>query len=153
LLCPETLKDLGIVMTQTALDSYALSNGFGKTTSQMTEAEKVSLRFAFVQDQLKNATGDFARTQDSWANQTRILQLRFESLKATLFASLVKLEVDLVAESNELDVSLEPALPKTLSVNSLNLSLVATHHQIKNQSLIIKLLQNLIFRNYMKKVV
>lgn len=80
----ETLKDLGIVMTQTALDSYALANGYGKTTSAMTEAEKVSLRFAFVQDQLKNATGDFARTQDSWANQTRILQLRFESLKATL---------------------------------------------------------------------
>ena len=85
----ETLKDLGIVMTQTALDSYALSNDFGKTTSQMTEAEKVSLRFAFVQDQLKNATGDFARTQDSWANQTRILQLRFESLKATLGQGLI----------------------------------------------------------------
>lgn len=85
----ETLKDLGIVMTQTALDSYALSNGFGKTTSQMTEAEKVSLRFAFVQDQLKNATGDFARTQDSWANQTRILQLRFESLKATIGQGLI----------------------------------------------------------------
>lgn len=85
----ETLKDLGIVMTQTALDSYALSNGFGKTTSQMTEAEKVSLRFAFVQNQLKNATGDFARTQDSWANQTRILQLRFESLKATLGQGLI----------------------------------------------------------------
>lgn len=85
----ETLKDLGIVMTQTALDSYALSNGFGKTTSQMTEAEKVSLRFAFVQNQLKNATGDFARTQDSWANQTRILQLRFESLKATIGQGLI----------------------------------------------------------------
>lgn len=85
----ETLKDLGIVMTQTALDSYALANGYGKTTSAMTEAEKVSLRFAFVQNQLKNATGDFARTQDSWANQTRILQLRFESLKATIGQGLI----------------------------------------------------------------
>lgn len=85
----ETLKDLGIVMTQNALDAYALANGYGKTTSAMTEAEKVSLRFAFVQDQLKNATGDFARTQDSWANQTRILQLRFESLKATLGQGLI----------------------------------------------------------------
>jgi len=85
----ETLKDLGIVMTQTALDSYSLANGYGKTTSAMTEAEKVSLRFAFVQNQLKNATGDFARTQDSWANQTRILQLRFESLKATIGQGLI----------------------------------------------------------------
>lgn len=48
----ESLKDLGVVMTQTALDSYAMANGFGKTTSKMTEAEKVALRYAFVQDQL-----------------------------------------------------------------------------------------------------
>lgn len=85
----ETLKDLGIVMTQSALDAYALANGYGKTTSAMTEAEKVSLRFAFVQSQLQNATGDFARTQNSWANQTRILQLRFDSLKATIGQGLI----------------------------------------------------------------
>lgn len=85
----ESLKDLGVVMTQTALDSYALSNGFGKTTQKMTEAEKVSLRFAFVQDKLKNATGDFARTSDSWANQTRILNLQMDSLKANIGQGLI----------------------------------------------------------------
>ena len=41
----ESLKDLGVVMTQTALDSYAMANGFGKTTSAMTEQEKVALRY------------------------------------------------------------------------------------------------------------
>lgn len=85
----EALKDLGIVMTQSALDSYALSNGFGKTVQQMTEAEKVSLRYSFVLDQLSNAQGDFTRTQDSWANQVRILQLRFDSLKATIGQGLI----------------------------------------------------------------
>ena len=33
----ESLKDLGVVMTQTALDQYALNEGFGKTTAKMTE--------------------------------------------------------------------------------------------------------------------
>ncbi|WP_304960324.1 phage tail protein [Thomasclavelia cocleata] len=80
----ETLKDLGVVMTQSVLDQYALANGYGKTTSKMTEQEKVALRYAFVQDQLSMATGDFIKTQDSWANQTRILGLRFDSLKASL---------------------------------------------------------------------
>lgn len=80
----ESLKDLGVVMTQTSLDQYALANGFGKTTSAMSEQEKVALRMAFVTDQLSMASGDFIKTQDSWANQTRILQLRFESLKASL---------------------------------------------------------------------
>lgn len=87
----ESLKDLGVVMTQTALDSYALANGFGKTTSAMTEAEKVSLRYAFVQDQLSAAQGDFARTSDSWANQVRILQLQMESFMATIGQGLINL--------------------------------------------------------------
>ena len=80
----ETLKDLGIVMTQAALDQYALANGYGKTTAKMTEQEKVALRYAFVQQQLALAQGDFARTSDSWVNQTRILQLQFDSLRASL---------------------------------------------------------------------
>lgn len=80
----ESLKDLGVVMTQTALDQFALANGYGKTTAKMTEQEKVALRYAFVQQQLSLAQGDFARTSDSWANQVRILKLQFDSLRASL---------------------------------------------------------------------
>ena len=87
----ESLKDLGVVMTQTALDSYAMANGFGKTTSAMTEAEKVALRYQFVQDQLSAAQGDFARTSDSWANQCRILSLQTQSLIATIGQGLINL--------------------------------------------------------------
>ena len=85
----ESLKDLGVVMTQSALDSYALANGFGKTTSAMSEAEKVALRYSFVQDKLSAAQGDFARTSDSWANQTKVLSLQFESLKSTIGQGLI----------------------------------------------------------------
>lgn len=85
----ESLKELGIVMTQSALDSFALANGFGQTTKNMTEAEKVSLRYAFVQKQLATASGDFARTSNGWANQVRILSLQFESLKATIGQGLI----------------------------------------------------------------
>lgn len=85
----EALKELGVVMTQSALDAYALANGYGKTTKAMSEAEKVALRYAFVQNQLTVASGDFARTSDSWANQVRILKLNFESLKATIGQGLI----------------------------------------------------------------
>lgn len=87
----ETLKDLGVVMTQTNLDQYALNNGFGKTTAKMTEQEKVMLRYQYVTSALSNATGDFVKTQDSWANQTRILSLRFEQLKAFLGKGFIAL--------------------------------------------------------------
>lgn len=85
----ESLKDLGVVMTQAALDSYALANGYGKTTAAMTEQEKVALRYAFVMNQLSAASGDFIRTADGWANQTRLLTLQFEQLKATIGQGLI----------------------------------------------------------------
>lgn len=85
----ETLKDLGVVMTQSALDQYALANGYGKTTSEMTEQEEVALRLAFVQKQLSAASGDFIRTSDSWANQVRVMQLQLQSLKAIIGQGLI----------------------------------------------------------------
>lgn len=98
----ESLKDLGVVMTQTALDSYALANGYGKTTAQMTEAEKVSLRYAFVQQQLSAASGDFARTSSSWANQVRVLKLQIDSLKASIGQGLINLFTPIIQVVNNL---------------------------------------------------
>lgn len=98
----ESLKDLGIVMTQTALDSYALNNGFGKTTAKMTEQEKVMLRYQFVMSQLSLAQGDFARTSEGWANQTRVLGLRFEALKATLGQGFINIFTPIIKMINTL---------------------------------------------------
>lgn len=98
----ETLKDLGVVMTQTALDAYALENGFGKTTSAMSEAEKVALRYQFVQSKLSDVQGDFSRTSGSWANQVRILTLQFESLKAVIGQGLIRAFTPAIQAVNEL---------------------------------------------------
>lgn len=104
----ESLKDLGVVMTQAALDQYALANGFGKTTSAMSEQEKVSLRLAFVTDQLSLASGDFIRTQDSWANQTRVLALRFDDLKASLGKGFIAVFTPIVKGINWVLANLQP---------------------------------------------
>ena len=85
----ESLKELGVVMTQAALDQYALENGFGRTTSAMTEQEKVMLRYQFVLSKLDTAAGDFSRTADGWANQVRILKLQFDSLRASVGQGLI----------------------------------------------------------------
>lgn len=89
-------------MTQSALDAYAMANGYGKTTKAMSEAEKVALRYAFVQERLNGAAGDFARTSNSWANQTRILNLQFESLKATIGQGLINVLTPVLIVINQL---------------------------------------------------
>ena len=96
----ETLKDLGVVMTQNALDQYALANGYGRTTAKMSEQEKVALRYKFVLDKLSLANEDFARTSDSWANQTRVLGLRFNELKATLGQGFINIFTPIVKGIN-----------------------------------------------------
>ena len=98
----ESLKELGVVMTQNALDSFAMANGWGKTTAQMEEQEKVALRYAFVQKQLSAASGDFIRTQDSWANQMRILNLNFDSFKANIGQALINVFTPFLQILNQL---------------------------------------------------
>ncbi len=92
----EVLKQYGVVMTETALNEFALARGMGKTISQMSEQEKVSLRLAFVQDRLSASVGDFQRTQDGWANQTRVLSLQWESFKATIGQGLINVLTPIV---------------------------------------------------------
>lgn len=115
----ETLKDLGIVMTQSALDQYALANGYGKTTDKMSEQEKVSLRLAFVTEQLSAASGDFARTSDSWANKVRVLSLNFQSLKATLGQGFINILSPLVTLLNNIIVKLNRAAQYFVAFTSL----------------------------------
>ena len=69
----ESLKALGIVMTDANLEAYALANGYAKQYSEMEQNEKVMLRFNFVTSATKNSMGDFARTSGGMANQTRML--------------------------------------------------------------------------------
>lgn len=96
----ETLKELGIVMTENALNSYAQAQGINATVSAMSEQEKVALRYKFVLDQLSLANGDFAKTSDGWANQVRIMQLRFESFKATIGQGLINIFLPIVKVLN-----------------------------------------------------
>lgn len=55
----------------------------------MTQAEQATLRYNYLLSVTKDAQGDFARTSDSWANQTRILAESFNSVKASIGQGLI----------------------------------------------------------------
>lgn len=102
----ETLKDLGIVMTQANLEAYALSQGISKSISEMSQAELVTLRYNFVLDQLSLASGDFIRTQDSWANQTRILSMQWEQFMSIIGQALIQVLLPVVQVLNRIVAAL-----------------------------------------------
>lgn len=87
----ESLKRIGVVMTETNLQQYALQKGINKTISSMNQQEKTMLRYSYVMEQTALAAGDFERTQDSWANQTRILSENFKQLLSILGTGLIQM--------------------------------------------------------------
>ena len=86
----ETLKQFGIVMTEVNLQEFAYQQGINKKIQAMTQAEKVQLRYNYVMQQTALAQGDFAKTSDSYANQTRILKEQWNEFLGVLGTGLVK---------------------------------------------------------------
>ena len=106
----ESLKELGVVMTQTQLDSYALANGWNKTTQQMTEQEKVILRYQYTFEKLGHAQGDFMRTSDGYANSVRTLKLELEDLKVEIGNELLPVAAQGIGTLGEVIKTVGPAV-------------------------------------------
>ena len=79
----ESLKAMGIVMTEANLEQFAMAQGCEKTYKSMSQTEKVMLRYKYVMSMTTNAQGDFVRTGDSLANQSRKLGENIKQLGAS----------------------------------------------------------------------
>ncbi len=70
----EGLKRFGIDLSDTAVKQFALANGIGSATGELTEQEKVQARYGLLMQSTSKTAGDFANTQDSLANGLRTLK-------------------------------------------------------------------------------
>lgn len=102
----EVLKQYGIVMTEVNLQQYALSQGITKSLDSMNQQEKTMLRYNYVLQQTQLAQGDFVRTSDSWANQTRILSEQWKQFMTIIGNGLIKVLTPLVIVLNKIVSSL-----------------------------------------------
>lgn len=98
----ETLKQFGVVMTETNLKQFALEQGIQKQISAMTQSEKVMLRYKYVTEQLSFIGNDFLDTQNSWANQTRILSEQWKELLSILGGGLISVLTPVVQWLNNI---------------------------------------------------
>lgn len=96
----ESLKQLGIVMTEVNLQEFA--DGLGLVYDDMTQAEKVQLRYNYVMAMSKNAIGDYARTSDGTANSMRTFQASVENLAITLGQNLLPIVTPIIQKATEM---------------------------------------------------
>lgn len=80
----EPLKQLGINMSQANLEAFALDQGIKTAYKDMSEAERVTLRYNYIMNATSDAHGDFARTSDGYANQVRVLENNISTLAANM---------------------------------------------------------------------
>ena len=85
----ETLKRYGVLITEVNLQEFARQKGITKSINKMTQQEKVLLRYNYVLEATSLAQGDFARTQDSFANKTRVLSEKWKEMQAVFGETLI----------------------------------------------------------------
>lgn len=96
----EPLKQLGINMSVANLEAFALSQGIETAYNEMTQAEQVMLRYNYLMNATADAQGDFARTSDSWANQTRLLSENWTMFTGVLAEQLLPVLTSVVSGLN-----------------------------------------------------
>ena len=78
------LRELGIDISKTSLEMYALNHGIEDSVEKMSQAAKVQLRYLAIMEQAEVAFGDMAKTIESPANQLRILSQQWTNLSRSI---------------------------------------------------------------------
>lgn len=118
----ESLKQLGIVMTETNLEEFASRTG--KVYKEMSQAEKVQLRYNYVMEMAANAQGDYARTSDGTANSLRTFQGAVDNLNIALGQHLLPTLTPLVQKATEMVDAFANASPQVQQI-ALKIAAVA----------------------------
>lgn len=151
----EPLKQLGINMSVANLEAYALSQGITTAYNEMSQAEQVMLRYNYLMSTTADAQGDFARTQDSYANQTRLLSeswLEFTGIMAeqllpvlTTIVSWLNNIVAFLTENADMVSAVLVGLATTVGILAVAWVVHAAAQWLAvaaNQALIVSLLSN-----------
>jgi hypothetical protein len=81
---PESLRRLGVSISETRIATRLLGKGIVQTKAEITDAMKATERYNIIIEDTAKAQGDFKRTSESLANQTRTLNAQMDDLRATL---------------------------------------------------------------------
>lgn len=93
----EPLKRLGIVVNETTVKNFALTQGLIKQNEELTEAQKVMARYGVIMNATKTAQGDLERTITSITNQWRILGSSVDELAVKLGKNLIPVVKPLIS--------------------------------------------------------
>lgn len=105
----EPLKQLGINMSVANLEAYALSQGITKSFNSMSQADQAILRYNYLMSLTSDAQGDFGDTQESFANQQRLLKGNLQEVSGEIMQNMLPALAGAMKEANGFIKSLDTA--------------------------------------------
>ena len=96
----EPLRRYRVFLSDAALQQEAARQHIEKHNGQLTDQQKIMLRYSIIMRQTKDAQGDFARTSGGLANQQRILRAQLTNTEAELGAKLLPTFLKIVTATN-----------------------------------------------------
>lgn len=133
----EPLRRFGVDITEAAVSAKAFELGIAGAGEELNQGQKVLARYALIAEQLDEAHGDFARTNEEYANATRTLTAAQEDLSAHIGGNLTPILAEaatnlafLAKEGKESNSSMSASTalwvnPLTAGVAALNKGLSA----------------------------
>lgn len=121
----ESLKKLGVVMTQVNLEEFAKKHG--KVYKELSESQKVLLRYEYVMEKTKNAHGDYARTADGTANTIKTFREEVDNLMVAMGQHLLPAITPVISNLTDMVKAfgqLDPAIQKNIVQAGLALAVL-----------------------------
>jgi len=97
----ETVRKYGIIIGETAIKQEAMRKGLNKTYKELTDLEKVQLRYSLIQRGSTDAQGDALRTANSFANQVKRLKANFSDLSKEIGVPFMEAMNKLITSVNK----------------------------------------------------
>jgi hypothetical protein len=92
----EPIRKYGVLLNEAALQQQALTMGLISEIGPLTQQQRIMAAYELIMKQTAVAQGDFARTAEGVANQTRIARAQFEDAAAALGVQLLPYALQLI---------------------------------------------------------
>ena len=108
----ETVRKYGILITENSIKQEILNQGWDKSYNELSELEKVQLRYNIILNSTTDAQGDAIRTADSLANKEK----RVAAVRKNYMEQLGKKVVPISKAYNDILIKLYTNLTKLVEV-------------------------------------
>jgi hypothetical protein len=109
----EAVEILGISIGDATLQEFARTKGITKSTQQMTEQEKMMLRYEKILKDTADKQGDAARTAGGYANMTKRLEANILDLKIGMGSIILGPMTDIVGLLSDMAVGMKEVFAKS----------------------------------------